>query len=447
MTISEPKARGPLSLLLLCDFEKGTAGTIVDHIFGLKKLSHHDIQEFSFRGEIPEAVDLDRFDGVIIHYSLVACLDSYVGPNLRKRLRSYRGLKVAFVQDDYRFIDRTVDALGDLGIHVLFGLAPPDIIDEVYSPAKLPGVIRETVLAGYVPEHLTLRKVQPLAARPVDIGYRARKLPAWLGSHGQEKWIVADKVLRDAPRFGLKCDISTREEDRIYGEKWLDFISSCKAFIGAESGSGVCDFTGEIQHRVEEHVRRDPEASFETLRDLYFKEEDGRLMMNVISPRCFEAAALRTLMILYEGHYSGRLVPWRHYVPLKKDHSNMAEVVGVLRDDERAQAIVDTAFREVALNPDNNFSAMVQQVDDAVGRAFRVEMAASKPPYSPMAFEALLIAKRRQDQIRKIYVGTRVWIKTALIRTLLLAARYVPRRLRLWAKGMLVKVWPGIVEV
>lgn len=446
MTNSACQNRVPLRLLLLCDFERGTAGTIVDHIFGLKRLSEHKICELSFRGEMPAAIELDRFDGVIIHYSLVACLSTYIGPNTRAAIRNYRGLKIAFVQDDYRFIDRTVDALRDLGIHVLFGLAPEDIIDEVYSPTKLLGVIRETVLAGYVPEHLTHRKVPRLADRPIDIGYRARKLPAWLGSHGQEKWIVADRVARDAPRFGLKCDISTKEEDRIYGEKWIEFVSNCKAFIGTESGSGICDFTGEIQRRVEEHSMAEPDVSFETLRELYFKEEDGRLMMNVISPRCFEAAALRTLMILYEGHYSGRLLPWRHYVPLKRDHSNMAEVVDVLRDPERSQTIVDTAFREVALNPENSFAAMVRQVDRAIERAFRGGMAARQGPYSEAALAAIVRQERRRQRIRRVFLFARRHSKVAFLRFMFHIAKVVPRGPRLWLKKKIFKIWPGILN-
>lgn len=436
-----------LQLLLLCDFSKETAGTIIDHIFGLKELSAHRIHEFSFRGEIPRTLNLDRFDGVVIHYSLVACLDSYIGPKTRARIRGYRGLKVAFVQDDYRFINETVAALRDLGVHVLFGLAPPDIIDDVYSPAMLPGVIRETVLAGYVPERLTRLNVPPLAERSIDIGYRARKLPAWLGSHGQEKWIIADKILKDAPQFGLKCDISTKEEDRIYGDAWIEFIINCKAFIGTESGSGVCDFTGEIQRRVEEHVAREPDVSFEALRELYFKDDDGRLMMNVISPRCFEAAALRTLMVLYEGHYSGRLIPWRHYVPLKKDHSNMTEVVEVLRDTKRAQAIVDTAFREVALNPENSFGAMVRQVDRAINRAFRLEMARSKLPYSE---ETLAVAVRWERLAFRFIVstsrsvaGVERAIKWVILKIIRVVFNHLPAPLRSWGKAKVMN-WPTV---
>ena len=68
----------------------------------------------------------------------------------------------------------------------------------------------------------------------------------------------------------------------------------------------------------------------------------------------------------------------------------MAEVVEVLRDSKRAQSIVDTAFREVALNPENSFAAMVQQVDGAINRAFCEEMAAKKSPYDERAVAAIL---------------------------------------------------------
>ncbi len=433
-----------LRLLLLCDFPRVTASTITDHIFGLKDFSEHSITVVNSKGDSCRRIEFDRFDGIVIHYSLVACMDSYIGPNLRAAICQFSGLKVAFVQDDYRWINRTVDALRDLGIHVLFGLAPPDIVDQVYSPEKLPGVIRETVLTGYVPHELTKRAVPPLKGRPLDVGYRARKVPAWLGSFSQEKWLIADKFRKDASEYGLTCDLSTREEDRIYGEQWIKFLTSCRAVLGTESGSSVCDFTGEIQRSVEAHLAAHPDEDFETLRDLYFKDEEGRIVLSVISPRCFEAAALRTLMILYEGHYSGRLQPWRHYVPLKKDHSNMSEVVKVLRNHERAQAIVDAAFREVALDPENGFTAMVGKVDCTINRAFREEMAAKKSPYSEAALATVIRRERWQQQFRRVrgYVGRRA--KSTLIRVLLSVGQLVPRPTRRRLKEKVLKIWPGL---
>ena len=404
---SDLLVRRPLRLLLLCDYRRTTASTVVDHIFGLKEFSEHSIAIVNSKGDGSARIEFDRFDGIIIHYSLVACMDSYIGPKSRAAIRMFSGLKVAFIQDDYRWINESVDAFRDMGIHILFGLVPPEIIDQVYSPEKLPGVVRETVLTGYVPHNLTKRVVPSLKDRCLDVGYRARKVPAWLGSFGQEKWLIAERFKADADRYGLSCNFSTREEDRIYGEHWIKFLVNCKAVLGTESGASICDFTGQIKRNVEAHVAADPDATFEILRDLYFKDEDGRIVLSVISPRCFEAAALRTLLILYEGTYSGRLQPWRHYVPLNKDHSNMAEVVEVLRNQERAQAIVDTAFSEVALNPDNSFAAMVRQVDSVINRVFCEEMTAKMLPYDEAAFAAVVRRLRRHELVRKVYGSVR----------------------------------------
>ncbi len=440
---SVPDTVRPLNLLLLCEFHDGTAATIVEHINAIADFSRHNVRVASMMGRLPPGVYLDRFDGIIIHYSLIACHDSYIEPALRRRIARFPGIKLAFVQDDYRFINDTCAALRSMGVHVLFGLASPDIIDLVYSPAALPNVRRETVLAGYVDEDLNALPVRPYEKRTIDIGYRARRLPAWLGSHAQEKSIIADKILADAPRYGLACDISTREADRIYGEDWIDFLTNSKAVLCTESGSGVCDFSGDIQRNVEAHMLRDPEATFDELRELYFKDQDGRIMMNIVSPRCFEAASLRTLMIGYEGHYSGRLEAWRHYVPLKRDHSNMDEVVAVLRDPRRAQEIIDRAYNEVALNPENSFRAMVAQFDTAIRERFQPEMASSRSPYSEAEYRRLeRRAARRQRwraaRHRAVVRGVKV-LDACLV--------YVPRPIAVRVRAMLRELYHRLARL
>ena len=206
--------------------------------------------------------------------------------------------------------------------------------------------------------------------RKIDIGYRGRNVPAWLGELGQEKIRIGVRVRDEAPAYGLNVDISFREEDRLYGDAWIKFVSSCKGMLGVESGSSVVDFTGDIQRNVERHVSSKPGTSFAELRERYFAEIEGKINFAQISPRCFESAALRTLMILYEGEYSGVLVPWRHYVPLKKDHSNLAEVVDVLRDASRLDQIVTQAYEEVAKNPKWSFAQSVADVDTVIDSVF-----------------------------------------------------------------------------
>jgi hypothetical protein len=140
--------------------------------------------------------------------------------------------------------------------------------------------------------------------------------------------------------------------------------------LGVESGSSVFDFTGELQRSVEEHVAKYPDATFEDVQKRFLMPYEGRIRYNQISPRSFEAAALRTVMVLHEGEYSGVLKPWRHYVPLRRDFADLPEVVEILKDAKRLQAIADTAFEEIAQNEAYSYRAFIERFDQVMGREF-----------------------------------------------------------------------------
>jgi len=354
-------------LLLLCDFRPHEAATVLDHIEAIRKWSRYDVFVLPIHGDIPDEVDLEAFDGLAIHYNLIASNDSYLSPLARWRVSQFPGVKAAFIQDEYRFVNRTVSVMRTLGIQVLFTCVPQDQVELVYPAAGLPAVKRRiTVLTGYVPEQLLSLPVLPYADRTIDVGYRGRRVPAWLGRLAQEKAAIADRFATDAPGFGLTTDISYTEKDRLYGQAWITFMSRIKAMLGVESGASVFDFDGSIERAVRGYLAAHPDASFEDVHRLFLADVDGRIRLNQISPRCFEAAALGTLMVLYPGDYSGVLEPWRHYVPLQKDHSNMAEVVRAIRDRETWERITKHAREEVAFNPRHSFRAMVETVDSAL---------------------------------------------------------------------------------
>ena len=248
----------PMNILLLWDNAHNVAATVKQHVSALESYSAHRIQCISVFGELPPGLQLEHFDGLVIHYSLVAAHSSYVSSLMRQTISSFRGIKAIFVQDEYRHVDQTIAALQGLGIHALFTCVPRDEIEKVYPSTKLPGVIRHSVLTGYVDESLLGMQVPGPDARPIDIGYRARKLPAWLGELGQEKWTIGRRVAEDASRFGLTVDLAHREEERLYGQEWIKFMTRCKSTLGVESGASVFDFSGAIQSAVESDVARDP---------------------------------------------------------------------------------------------------------------------------------------------------------------------------------------------
>lgn len=380
-----PSAERRPRLLLLCDYRPHEAATVLDHIGAIRAWSRYDVFVLPMFGDLPDELDLDAFDGLVIHYNLVMSSEVFLSPLARWRVSQFRGVRAAFIQDEYRFVDSTIGVMRTLGIHVLFTNVPQDQMELVYPNGALPEMRRKvTVLTGYVPQELLSRPLVPYEDRAVDVGYRGRRLPAWLGKLGQEKVVIADRFLADAPAYGLSTDISTREEDRLYGDGWIQFVGGSRATLGVESGASVFDFDGSVEQAIRNHLSSHPDTPFEDLYGLFLADVDGRIRLNQISPRSFEAAALGTLMVLYPGDYSGILKPWQHYVPLQKDHSNMAEVAHAIRDRQAWERITGQARDEVALNPRYSFQAMVEAMDDALALSV-----GTREPMRPRDFERL----------------------------------------------------------
>lgn len=423
-----------MDILLICDRPPAVAATLHHHIDSLAEFSVHRIHILPIFGSLPAALDLDRFDAIVLHWSLVVSDPAYVRPDARARIAAFPGVKAVFIQDEYRFVDRTIATFRELGIDVLFTCVPEGEIEKVYPEAHLPSMRKVNTLTGYVDLSLTRLAVPAPEDRPVDVGYRARRLPPWLGELGQEKSRIADRFETDAPSYGLRTDISCREEDRLYGSAWIRFMTSCKTILGVESGASVFDFDGSIQAAVEADLANDPTLDFETLRERHFKGEDGRIRLNQISPRCFEAAALRTVMVLYEGDYSGRLQAGRHYIALRKDHSNMAEVVAQLRDPQRLAAIADCAYREVALNPVNHISHFVREFDRALEKSLELSSHRASRPYQPHEFCRAaapdFATRRRLLQRRMIHAAYRLIFGILLAKAPAGLREYARRKLR-----------------
>lgn len=359
----------PMRVLLLCNYDPFNAAMVSDHINALHLYSQHEVVVFpslvAYHGNLPDDIALDLFDAVIVHYSLFLAVDAYVSAKTRHKLQRFSGVKAIFLQDEYRFVEESLARIRDVGFDIIFTCVPENSIELVYPADALPGVQRVNVLTGYVPASLLSYAPIPLTKRRYDVSYRGRKYPAWHGSLGLEKWKIAEKFKRDAWRYGLKTNISFRERDRVYGRDWVALLQNSRAVLGVESGASVFDFTGGISARVETvaALLSKKDASYEALRTRYFADMEGKIPLEQISPRIFEAIALRTLCILYEGDYSGILVPWRHYVPLRKDHSNMDEVVAFLKDPWKVGEVVADAYSEVAMNPEYSYERFVSRID------------------------------------------------------------------------------------
>ena len=110
----------------------------------------------------------------------------------------------------------------------------------------------------------------------------------------------------------------------------VPLVANCAPCSGVESGASAFDLEDEVIAEYRELVSRGVKPTVDDLR----RSSAGTASIDqrTISPRHFEAAALRVCQVLFEGHYAGVMEPMRHYIPLRKDFSNFDEVVAAIRD-------------------------------------------------------------------------------------------------------------------
>ena len=421
--------------------ENTQAATVTEYLDALHKFSAHNVHEISMLHHFPSKIDLDRFDVVVTHYSLSLgpLLYHYLGRDLVKKLRDFRGLKAAFLQDEYREIQTYWQHINELGIDVLFSCVPENEISKVYPVEKVPHLRVVNVLTGYVPEQLLNQSVLPVSQRLIDVGYRTRRMPFWLGRLGHEKWFIAQEFERRASSINLNLDLSTREGERLYGDAWTNFVASCRAVIGVESGASIIDFDGKLETQVDEYVAANPKATFEEVSEKILSPYEGSLKLHQISPRCFEAAALRTPMVLFEGEYSRVLEPGRHFIVLKKDFSNFGEVVSRLKDHAFLQAMADRTYEEVAMDPRWSYRSFVQRVDIALQDALndRGTVRASRS-YTKAEFEHAVKQSFNYSLRRRLALFMQsLLLGVPLARkSLFFVWEFLPRPLKRWARPL-----------
>ena len=418
-----------LNVLLLCNKPNvgADANTIVDHLDAIQAYSAHEVWTYSAVGDLFTKLDLNQFDVVIIHYSLSVLNDHYLSSSSKQKIRDYTGLKVIFIQDEYRQINTMVDTLSFLKVDVIFTCFPEHEFEHIYPEARLPGVSKYNNLTGYIPVRLKERSNQPpIADRTIDVGYRGRRLGYWYGELAYEKWNIVEKWKAHVSAKDLACDLSYHEKDRLYGQAWIDFLSACKTTLGVESGTSVMDFTGDIEKTVNAYQMKHPKASFHNVQTKFLLPHEGKYQLNQISPRCFEAIALKTVLVLYEGAYSGILIPGRHYIELKKDFSNIDTVLALIRDDDFLQQMADRAFVEVGQNPAYGYPAYIQSVDDMISSEFLArKKGRSVFTYTKESFEKdmgiLSLKSKLTAYLFRVYQGlpysTRQWVR-AIVRPL-----------------------------
>jgi hypothetical protein len=314
-------------------------------------------------------------DAMVLHNTFLCMRWSHLFPSWKWELRWIADAdcpKIALPQDEYDHAHVLDEWLYELGVTTVVSNFDAGLGEILYPICS--GTARfHKRFTGYVDEVAARKladRIVPLEDRQVDIVYRATRLPYWFGSHGQLKHRIGSTVAEAATVRGLPTDISTRGEDTIVGDAWLDFLMSGRAVIGCESGSSVLDRRGEVRAAIQDILRDDPALTFEEVAERMPEGWDDYAFF-ALSPRHFEAVVTKTPQVLVEGSYDGVLQPDRHYLPLARDLSNLDDVLEAVNDSGRLAELAECAYEEIYLSGRYTYrslSELVRQIVDETPR-------------------------------------------------------------------------------
>lgn len=353
------------NILLLYDIYSCHVNTIREHVNAFGIYSKHNVTYYNGkRGERINKHFLDSFDAVVIHYSIRLSQPGYFSNSIFKKLIKFSGLKILLIQDEYDNLASTYKYMDAIKFNIVFTCVPKEYHSYVYPKSRFPNIKLINNFTGYTSYNLNNFHTIPIKDRENDVFYRGRKLPEFYGTLGVEKYEIGVKFKENSERYGfnLKLDLESDDSKRIYGDAWYKIISRSKTMLGTESGSNVFDFKGDLKVNIKNDLKKG--ADYNLIFKKYLEKQEQDVKMNQISPKLFEAIALKTVLILYEGEYSNVLIPYKHYIPLKKDFSNFVEVVGLINNDNYLQSIADNAYRDIYDNHELSYKYYIQDLFD-----------------------------------------------------------------------------------
>lgn len=359
-------------LIIYSSFIYPLPSAVINHLYSFQRYSTHRCFYLNMGiRRIPWYLKKVNFDLIIFDTIFLAMRwDKPVFRRLMEKaqiLKQVDAVKVALPQDEFINTDILCDFINDFGIDYVFSVAPATEWPKIYDTVNFEKVKFYQVLTGYIDEKDKARinlLSESIKTRTIDIGYRAWEAQPWLGRHGIIKKRIAELFQKYAPQRKLVTDISLRREDTLLGDDWYKFLLNCKYTIGVEGGASVLDRDGTIKKKAEWYLKAHPDANFEEVEKHCFPGRDGHLELYAISPRHLEACVTRTCQILTEGKYNNILQPGIHYIEMKRDFSNMDEVLDIVKQDTVRNEISERCYKDIVKSGKYTFTSFVDEICD-----------------------------------------------------------------------------------
>lgn len=381
--------------------------TVKDHVFSFQKYSKHDITLIDQNDF--NSIYRIKSDVVVLHYSIMHTIAWYLSRfininkfkegitkevfknlinneehwtnkeiktsyfyHLTNFLLNYNGIKIVFIQDEYYDTNLIKMFLEIININTVFTCIPKEHISRIYDNLNNTGFVHN--LTGYVPEYNF--EIIPIKNRNCDVFYRGRELHYWYGDLGQDKMNIGKYMKKYCDKYNLISNISWDGNNCIYGDEWFKVLGNSKVTLATESGTTIFDMDNSIlteinilldELPIQSSYTKKPKFSYEEICNKVNLKRNEVENMGQMSPKMFEAIMLGTVLVMYEGHYyPGFLIPDVHYIVLKKDYSNISDVINKIKDDDFLQKMADRAYNDIIRSGKYSYKKFIEMFDKEV---------------------------------------------------------------------------------
>lgn len=392
-----------MNVLILCwKPRRSVVRTHDNHLFSFRRYgkgNHFYYFNCKNTGTLPEGLASIPFDAVIFHYTFLALrFDQPSFWAMYKRIKpvleKLQGVKVLIPHDEYVYTRSLWTLIRDCNVQRIYSSCfPPDcnkIFPETETGKK---DLCHPVFTGYIdPATLTLveKRRARLPDKDLDVGYRAGGANYIFGFHGQLKTDLANAFKARMPQHpGLKEDVKLTYMDSfqntITGNAWFDFLLRCRAALGCLGGSSILDPDGEIRAHTLTYVRAHPYAKREEIAQACYQGKDGWIQTKILGPRVFECAMTRTCQLLVEGDYFGVVEPNVDYIPIKRDFSNLDEIMDLVEQNpDYCEMIAEQCYKHVVASGKYSYEKFVDEILQDL-RTLVEQQAEASPGLAPAA--------------------------------------------------------------
>lgn len=346
-----------MNIGIISALNTGTAATVNDSIECFSRYGNYNYFLVTLsKGEIYQ--DIKNFDALIIHYSCIAYPYRYhlpISAISSLKIKDFKGVKIAMVQDEQRSVHERLRFLNEIEISHLFSVANEDL-HEAFYPSKIRNFTVSTVLTGYVSEkHIELSKKNILLVdRELDLVYRGRILPMWMGESSELKGQIQEVVTANPKMQKYNISVSSLENSRVYGNDWFKLLLQAKVSIITPSGSDYIDFDGKF---IESWVETNSV-------DLNLCREPVQLKYQVISPRYFDNVAAGNYLAITPGEYSQIPIDGT-YSQVGNDLEELPDIIEFSKTRE-GQKRVDISKAKILGNDQYHYRSFVTLVEEKI---------------------------------------------------------------------------------